>query len=86
MNLDETILKPEECASLSLRTLYAQHGYRPYRTSRFEDYELYSKNKDFLISQNVVTFTDTNGRLKALKPDVTLSIIRDTRNSPEQLT
>lgn len=86
MILDETILKPEERASLSLRALYAQYGYRPYSMSRFEEYELYSKNKDFLLSQNVITFTDTNGRLKALKPDVTLSIIRDTSGSGERLT
>ena len=30
---------------------------------------------DFLVSDRVITFTDTNGKLMALKPDVTLSII-----------
>ena len=29
------------------------------------------------MSDNVITFTDTNGRLMALKPDVTLSIIKN---------
>ena len=85
MNLDETILKPEERVSLALRALYTENGYRLYNMSRFEEYDLYSKNKDFLVSENVITFTDTNGRLKALKPDVTLSIIRSTRSSTEPL-
>ncbi len=86
MILDETILKGEERASLALRALYAASGYRQYRMSRFEEYDLYSKNKDFLLSENVITFTDTNGRLKALKPDVTLSIIRNTRHLDQPLT
>lgn len=45
--------------------------------NKFEEYELYMKNKDFLVSDSVITFTDTNGRLMALKPDVTLSIIKN---------
>ena len=52
---------------------------------KFEEYDLYVKNKDFLISDSIITFTDTNGRLMALKPDVTLSIIKnvvaDVKNS-----
>ena len=30
---------------------------------------------------NIITFTDTNGKLMALKPDVTLSIIKNTRDA-----
>jgi ATP phosphoribosyltransferase regulatory subunit len=47
--------------------------------SKFEEYDLYVKNKEFLVSDSVITFTDTNGRLMALKPDVTLSIVKNTK-------
>ena len=30
-----------------------------------------------LVSENIITFTDTNGKLMALKPDVTLSIVKN---------
>lgn len=75
-------LKPEERAAFALRALYEQYGYRPYKMGKFEEYDLYVKNKDFLISDGVITFTDTDGRLMALKPDVTLSIIKNTREQP----
>ncbi len=61
----------------SLRKLYRKHGYLQYHMSKFEEYDLYAKNKDFLISEGVITFNDTDGRLLALKPDVTLSIIKN---------
>jgi len=46
--------------------------------SKFEEYDLYVRNKSFLVSDNILTFTDTDGRLMALKPDVTLSIVKNT--------
>lgn len=64
-----------------LETLYRGFGYMPYTMSKFEEYELYLRNKDFLISDRVLTFTDTDGKLMALKPDVTLSIIKNVQNS-----
>ena len=60
----------------ALRALYGEYGFKKYRMSKFEEYDLYVKNKDFLVSDNVITFTDTDGKLMALKPDVTLSIIK----------
>ena len=74
--LDENLLRSEELAVFHLRELYRKYGYLPYRMSKFEEYELYVRNKDFLVSDRVITFNDTNGKLLALKPDVTLSIIR----------
>ena len=70
-------LKKEEQAILLLRKLYRSFGYLPYKMSRFEEYDLYVRNKDFLVSGNCITFTDTDGRLLALKPDVTFSIIKN---------
>ena len=73
--------RPDEAASLRLRKLYRRHGYLPYRMSKFEPYELYLRNKRFLLSEDILTFTDTDGRLMALKPDVTLSIVKNTRET-----
>lgn len=75
--IDTTILKSEEKAIFSLRSLYSKYGYLPYKMSKFEEYELYLRNKDFLVSDRIITFNDTNGKLMALKPDVTLSIIKN---------
>ncbi len=74
---NSTILKNEERISFLLRSIYSRFGYARYKMSKFEEYDLYVKNKDFLISDSIITFTDTNGKLMALKPDVTLSIIKN---------
>lgn len=80
--MDETILKSEEKAVFALRSLYRQYGYAPYKMSKFEEYEYYIRNKDFLISDRIIAFNDTNGKLLALKPDVTLSIIKNGEDLP----
>ena len=76
---DESILKAEERAVFALRQLYTDYGYRHFKMSKFEEYDLYSRNKDFLQSKGVITFNDVDGKLLALKPDVTLSIIKNSR-------
>ena len=80
--LDTKILKNEERAVFALRKLYRQYGYLPYKMSKFEAYEYYMQNKDFLVSDRIITFNDTNGKLLALKPDVTLSIIKNGEDNP----
>ena len=67
-----------ESAVVALGDLYESSGYKRFRMSKFEEYDLYVRNKDFLVSDSVITFTDTDGRLLALKPDVTLAIIKNT--------
>lgn len=79
--LDEALLKQDEQAVFTLRTLFCRYGYLPYKMSKFEEYDLYVRNKDFLVSDRIITFNDTNGRLMALKPDVTLSIIQSLDES-----
>ena len=74
------VLQPDERASLTLRALYSEYGYDMYKMSKFEEYDLYSTNKDFLVSTNIITFTDTDGKLMALKPDVTLSIVKNSKD------
>lgn len=75
--LDNKIFKNEEIAIFTLRSLYAKYGYKPFKMSKFEEYEFYIQNKDFLVSDRIIAFNDTNGKLLALKPDVTLSIIKN---------
>ena len=82
MNPVNDSLKPEERVLYALRGLYQRYGYSQFKMSKFEEYDLYAGNKDFLVSDGVITFTDTDGRLMALKPDVTLSIIKNTRQMP----
>ena len=71
-------LSKTESALFDMRMLFEQYGYSQYKVSKFESYDLYAKNKAFLVSDNVLTFTDTTGHLMALKPDVTLSIVKNT--------
>ena len=82
MNNLQSLLKNEEKAVFALRSLYGKYGYLPYKMSKFEEYDLYVRNKDFLVSDSVITFNDTNGRLLALKPDVTLSIVKNYVDEP----
>ena len=83
--LNENILKNDEKAIYNLRSLYRRFGYSRFKMSKFEEYDLYVRNKDFLISDGIITFTDTNGRLMALKPDVTLSIIKNAKDIKGQV-
>ena len=80
--IDQSILKSEEKAVFALRDLYRAYGYLPFRMSKFEEFEYYIRNKDFLVSDRIITFTDTNGRLLAMKPDVTLSILKHDEDAP----
>ena len=85
MLIDDRVMNRQERISFRLRSLYSEYGYERYRMSKFEEYDLYSRNKDFLFSEGVITFTDTNGRLMALKPDVTLSIVKNRKDTPGEL-
>ena len=80
--IESKILNSAERASVILRSLYGRYGYQPFKMMKFEEYDLYATNKDFLVSDNVITFNDTDGRLLAMKPDVTLSIIKNFSYEP----
>lgn len=66
----------EKIVTQSLVSLYKSYGYKLYKPSCFEEYSLYQENKDFLIGKNVIAFSDLSGRLMAMRPDVTLSLIK----------
>lgn len=74
-----TACRPPERIALSLQNLYRAYGYDRFKMGEFEEYDLYAQNRNFLTGKQILTFSDTNGRLMALKPDVTLSVIRSTR-------
>ncbi len=76
---ENTMLTKTEQAMYGLRELYSSFGYIPYKMSKFEAYDLYLRNKSFLVSEHIITFTDHSGKLMALKPDVTLSIVKSAR-------
>lgn len=79
MECDFDASRPEERAMLVLRRLYELYGYRRYKVSNFEEYGLYLQYKRFLSGDKILSFTDLDGRLLALRPDVTLSIIKNAR-------
>ena len=79
-------LQGDEKYAMELQCLYEQFGYQKYKMSRFEEYALYAENKNFLISDDIITFSDRNGTLLALKPDVTLSIVKHAVASGERDT
>ncbi len=77
--MTDTILKNDEKAVFDLRSLYENFGYRKYKMSKFEEYDLYARNKSFLPDGNIITFNNVDGKLLALKPDVTLSILKNAK-------
>lgn len=84
MYINDAILGNDEKAVFNLRDLYIKYGYIRYRMSKFEKYDFYVDNKDFLVSDKVITFNDAGG-LMALKPDVTLSIIKNIKDDGDVL-
>ncbi len=81
MTLKTTILKKEEEVMLNLRGLFEQYGYKKFKMGKFEEYDFYAENRKFLSSDNILTFNNLNGKLMALKPDITLSIVKYIANS-----
>ena len=73
-----TVLSFEEKISMKLMSLFSGYGYKKFKMSKFEEYDLYIENKSFLKSDNIIAFNDPTGKLLALKPDVTLSIAKNT--------
>lgn len=70
-------MRPDERAAFMLRGLYESRGFRQVRPAKFEEHALYIENKSFLQSDQIITFMDMDGRLLALKPDVTLSVVKN---------
>lgn len=86
MNLELSSLPKTEELCYRLRQLYEQYGFIRFSMDRMEEYAFYIENMSFLQSTHVITFSDLDGRLMALKPDVTLSIVKNTTASADSLT
>ncbi len=76
-------LSSAERIAAKLGGLYRSYGYKRYAMSRFEEYSLYIDNRDFLVDRNIITFSGADGKLLALRPDVTLSIVKNTNADVE---
>ena len=79
MNLIPRMLNKDEQVNLMLEGLFESYGYRKFKMRKFEQYSLYEEFKSFLISEYILTFHSPDGKLMALRPDVTLSIVKNTR-------
>ncbi len=71
-------LRKEEWIALHIRALFEEKGYQLFRMGSFEEYDFYMQNRPFLKGEDVISFTGMDGRLMALKPDMTLSIVKNT--------
>ena len=76
MERNRNELTVEERTGMELRGIYHSHGYTPYKVCKFEPYDLYAANRSFITGEHILTFTDINGKLMALKPDITISIMK----------
>lgn len=84
MSFSDYRMQPASRAVFGLRQLFERYGYKKYKMSKFEEYDLYLENKSFLPSPQIITFTGLSGKLLALKPDVTLSIAKNAPVLPEE--
>ena len=76
MENELNVLSREEKLKLELRSIYENHGFKKVTVNKFEPYDLYVDNKNFLNTDKIISFMDLDGRLLSLKPDVTLSIVK----------
>lgn len=77
MKAERPAVSEEERLYSTLKGLYESFGYSRFQMRKFEEYSLYSENLNFLRSRDIITFAGKDGRLLALKPDVTLSIVKN---------
>ena len=58
-----------------LTQIYSGKGYHRIHLDKLEDYHLFFEHSDFISNTRIMPISDIDGSLKALRPDVTLSII-----------
>ncbi len=76
----------EDKLTIELAELFEKFGYKKYCMAKFEEYSFYSDNRDFLSGEGIIAFNNSDGRLMALKPDITLSIVKNSKISHDTLT
>ncbi|MDD3920176.1 MAG: ATP phosphoribosyltransferase regulatory subunit, partial [Eubacteriales bacterium] len=83
--MDSSTFRKSEQLSLELSKLYEQYGYHKFYMNKLEEYAFYMDNLNFLQSREIIVFSDLNGKLMALKPDITLSIVKNTKAEQSSL-
>ena len=68
----------EERVCEKIKKLFENYGFKRYKLSSFDEYSVYSENLSFFGGKDVISFS-AGGKLLALRPDVTLSIIKNGR-------
>lgn len=59
-----------------LRQLFLNSGYREIETPSVEFYDVFSGDQSLIPQEEMFKFTDSQGRLLVLKPDMTIPIAR----------
>ena len=76
-SIKESFVPKSEQTALLLASLYGSYGFRRYKVGCFEDFAGYLESKNFMPSEQVITFGGRDGKLLALKPDITMSIAKN---------
>lgn len=82
--MNVNFLQKKEQLAFELEQMYHGFGFEKYKMNKFEKYSFYLENENFLNDNRVLTFYDPNGKLLALKPDVTMSIVKSCIASPKK--
>lgn len=75
--MNVNFLQPKEKIAINLEHMYHSFGFEKYKMNKFEKYSFYLENENFLNDSRILTFYDLHGKLLALKPDITMSIIKN---------
>ncbi|OOB80353.1 MAG: hypothetical protein BEN19_05395 [Epulopiscium sp. Nuni2H_MBin003] len=75
--MDINFLNRKSKVALKLEDLFSRFGFDKYTMNRFETYAFYLENEKFLADSRVITLQGAGGKILALKPDVTMSIVKN---------
>lgn len=70
----------------SLRKNFELWGYNEVQTPAFEYYDVFAHGIGSYRQEKLIKFIDSDGRILALRPDLTLPIARFVTSTPENLT
>ena len=82
--MDLSLLSYQERLEIELSVLFTKNGFTRIKLSQFDEYELFHQHRAFLSGEQMLTFTDPRGKLYALRPDVTLSVLKQASYQPEE--
>lgn len=80
---DLSLLSRREQFVIEMQVLLRKAGYTRLEFSDFEEYALFERHHAFVSISHMLTFTDSFGRIQTLRPDVTLSVMKQSAFRPE---